>query len=124
MTEGEKLFQELWTKRNGCQFYPQIVVLGYVVDFYSFKLKLAVEVDGGYHLPVSQREKDEYRDQVLTKHGIKTVRIETTTDKAEMLRQIEKVKHTVWNLRRRKRRKPRPPPSINNPRLPAMGATG
>ncbi len=59
MTEAE---QHLWYRlRNkqicGVQFYRQKPLRSFIVDFYSPKAKLVIELDGAQHLEA------EYRDQ-------------------------------------------------------------
>jgi very-short-patch-repair endonuclease len=56
---------------------------GYIADFYCPKLRLCLEVDGGYHRP----EIDNYRDQALANHGITTLRFSN----AQVLRGIDAV---------------------------------
>jgi len=46
-----------------------------VVDFYCAELRLAIEVDGGYHDTSEQRSRDAARTSVLRAHGVRLVRI-------------------------------------------------
>jgi len=75
-TDAEKL---LWQKlRNrqlfGMKFFRQYSVGPYVLDFYSTKLKLAIELDGGQHAEDDQRDYDEHRSEYLKAHGIEVIR--------------------------------------------------
>lgn len=47
----------------------------YFLDLYIRQMKIAIEVDGGYHNSIEQIEKDKERDENLKKKGINTLRI-------------------------------------------------
>jgi very-short-patch-repair endonuclease len=76
MTFCEKL---VWTylrrKQTHVRFLRQYSIDNYVVDFYSPKLKLAVEIDGDVHNEPEQKEYDIERQKYLEAFGIKFVRI-------------------------------------------------
>ena len=75
MTETElKLWKYLKTKPLYFKFRRQHPIAGYVLDFYAHKLKLSIEIDGGYHLKKEQKEKDEERTTYLNNIGIKEIR--------------------------------------------------
>ena len=61
-------------KVNGHKFRRQYSVGRYVIDFYCPGLKLAVEIDGGYHLADDAREYDEIRQKNIESYGIKFLR--------------------------------------------------
>jgi very-short-patch-repair endonuclease len=66
-TEAEKL---LWKnlKNNqlgGFKFRRQHPISLYIADFYCHKLKLIIEIDGGYHFTKEQIPKDEERTKIL-----------------------------------------------------------
>jgi len=58
----------------GFKFRRQQPVGPYVLDFYSFKSKLAIEVDGGGHTDPAKQEYDRIRSQYLASLGIRVVR--------------------------------------------------
>ena len=65
---------------SGLQFRRQYSVGTYVLDFYCPELKLAIELDGEYHYHMDMPDRDWERDQeLLEKHGIKTLRFENKT---------------------------------------------
>ena len=75
MTEPEKvLWEYLKTKPMGLKFRRQHPISGYVLDFYCHKLRLSIEIDGGYHLQKEQREKDLERTDYLKGLGISEIR--------------------------------------------------
>jgi len=76
MTDSEHM---LWSRLRGkqlldVQFYRQKPIGNYIVDFYAPKTKLVVEVDGSQHIKQSHAEKDRYRDDYLSRIGLKVLR--------------------------------------------------
>ena len=57
------------------KFRRQHPVGAFVLDFYCEELKVAIEIDGGYHLDPRQRERDTERQDVLESRGIRFIRI-------------------------------------------------
>ncbi len=75
MTETEKkLWEYLKTKPMGFKFRRQHPIAGYVLDFYCHRLRLSIEIDGGYHLQKEQKEKDLARTDYLKTLGILELR--------------------------------------------------
>ncbi len=74
MTSAEKLFWELVRERNldGHYFRRQHPFGPYIIDFYCHKASLAVEIDGGIHIPNSERDKE--REEYLISCGLKVIR--------------------------------------------------
>lgn len=75
MTPQEKV---LWTRLRGNRldghhFRRQQVIAGFIIDFYHHASGLAIEVDGRVH--DRQRDYDRWRDQILSEHGIRVIRI-------------------------------------------------
>ncbi len=88
MTEPEiKLWDYLKTKPLGFKFRRQHPIAGYVLDFYCHKLKLSIEIDGGYHLNKEQKEKDIARTAYLNSVGITEYRFTNQ----EILSQLETI---------------------------------
>jgi len=78
MTYAEKI---LWQKLNnrkifGLKFRRQHPVDIFILDFYCHERKLAIEVDGGIHNQIDQKEWDENRTFELEEFGIKVLRFE------------------------------------------------
>jgi len=87
MTEPEiKLWDYLKIKPMGFKFRRQHPISGYILDFYCHKLKLSIEIDGGYHLNKEQREKDIERTAYLNSVGITEYRFTNE----EILHEFEK----------------------------------
>ena len=75
-TEAEKiLWRHLRNKQfHGVKFHRQYSVGGYILDFFSPKLRLAIELDGGQHASEENKEYDEIRSNFLKAHDIEVVR--------------------------------------------------
>lgn len=75
MTEAEKiLWHHLRTnKLNGWHFRRQQVIDGFIVYFYCHAAGVIIEVDGLVHL--QQVEYDARRDQILSLHRLRILRI-------------------------------------------------
>ncbi len=56
------------------RFQRQKAIDNFIADFYCYKAKLIVEIDGSQHYGDSERAKDEFRTEKLEKHGLQVVR--------------------------------------------------
>ena len=76
ITEAEKVFWNMVRNRKlfGLKFRRQQIIDGFIVDFYCDSLGLCVEIDGGVHDTVEQREYDRLRDEVLALRKLKILR--------------------------------------------------
>jgi very-short-patch-repair endonuclease len=75
-TEAEGL---LWlalkdNQVDGYKFRRQHPISIYIADFYCHKLKLVIEIDGGYHLSEEQQLLDKERTVALEFNGLKVIR--------------------------------------------------
>lgn len=88
-TESEIImWDRLRAKRfKGIKFRRQYGIGEYIVDFYSPKLMLAVEIDGNQHYKEEGLEYDGIRSEYLNSIGIKVIRFRNE----EVLNNIEKV---------------------------------
>lgn len=78
-------------KLDGFRFRNQHAIGAYIVDFYCHEAKLAVEVDGEYHLDPNQKEYDEERTKLIESSGVKILRFtnhEVLNDLEEVLVKI------------------------------------
>ena len=69
------MWQMLRAKRLGVKFRRQHTVNRFILDFYAPDVKLCVELDGGGHAALEQREKDLARDTHLESLGILVFRV-------------------------------------------------
>lgn len=95
MTDAE---QCLWQRiRNrqiaGAQFYRQKSLLSFIVDFYSPKAKLVIELDGGQHFEPDYQARDKERDSQLVRAGLKVLRF----DDRQVLTETEAVLRVVYD---------------------------
>ena len=67
------LWQALRCHRLGVQFRHQVVVQGYIVDFFAPVARLVVEVDGAQH--ALRRGADKRRDRALEAAGLRVLRL-------------------------------------------------
>lgn len=73
-TKAEYKFREL-LKSIKVRFQTQYTLSGkYILDFYLFDSKIAVEVDGGYHNTPSQKKKDKLKEAECKRNGIRLLR--------------------------------------------------
>ncbi|NMH86725.1 endonuclease domain-containing protein [Flavivirga algicola] len=71
------LWKHLKAKQfEGRRFTRQHSIKNYIVDFYCFKEKLIIELDGEVHNNEIAQEKDRERTKVLTELGYTVIRFE------------------------------------------------
>jgi len=99
MTPAEKI---LWTELRNRRFIDhkfrrQHPIGKWIVDFFSYKARLAIELDGSIH--DNQREEDEWRQKLIENHNIRFIRfrneeVETNIDAVlqEIASKIDDVK--------------------------------
>ncbi|MBK6947814.1 MAG: endonuclease domain-containing protein [Haliscomenobacter sp.] len=73
MAEAE-LWNALANKKLGVKFRRQHPLGPFILDFYCHQKRLAIEVDGGYHLNQNQMQHDAKRTNFLRNRGIKEIR--------------------------------------------------
>ncbi|MDR1091472.1 MAG: leucine--tRNA ligase [Prevotella sp.] len=74
-TEAENaLWQMLRGKNTGYKFRRQHLIDRFIVDFVCFEKSLVIEVDGGYHDDLAQKEYDEQRTKILEELGYHVLR--------------------------------------------------
>ena len=61
---------------NGLKFRRQCPYKNFILDFFCFKEKICLEVDGDSHGFDGNIEKDKERDKVLEKDGIRVIRVD------------------------------------------------
>ena len=92
MTESElRLWEYLKTKPLQFKFRRQHPISGYVLDFYCHKLRLSIEIDGGYHLKTEQKLKDSERTGYLNSVGINEIRFKNDEILNHFDNSIEKI---------------------------------
>lgn len=108
-TLSEKTLRRELNKTGLCVQF-QSIVLGYVLDFYVAKYRVAIEVDGSSH--DTRKAYDENRDAVLRKQlGIITLRFANEVVLSDVSRVIDSIErfcasapvYRTWNEGRKKR---------------------
>ena len=74
MTKEEKRLWYDCLRDLPVPFYRQKVINHYIVDFYSAKAKIVIELDGSQHYEPEKIEQDAIRDDMLKKSGYKVLR--------------------------------------------------
>jgi very-short-patch-repair endonuclease len=95
MTEAEEI---LWkhlrgNKLDGLKFRRQHPLDIFIADFYCHQRKLIIELDGGVHDTLDQKEYDEGRTFELERKGFKILRFRNE----EVINDIENVLHKILN---------------------------
>jgi ATP-dependent DNA helicase RecG len=74
-TQAESILWEYLRNKNiKYKFRRQHIIDIFIADFVCLEKKLIIEVDGGYHNTLEQREADELRTQILNEIGFKVIR--------------------------------------------------
>ena len=80
-------------KMLGYQFMRQKPIQKYIVDFYSSKLKLVIEIDGSSHY--NKEEKDKKRQEEIEESGLLFLRFDDLTIKFKMEEVISEIKKWI-----------------------------
>ena len=75
MTKEEKHLWYDFLCYHPARFTRQKVLGNYIADFYSFKAKLVIELDGSGHYTEEAKEYDKKRTEFLEQYGLRIVRI-------------------------------------------------
>ncbi len=75
-TESESIMWDILKSEAYVEyrFRRQHPISKFIADFYSHKLRMVIEIDGGYHLRHEQREYDSFRDSDMKEFGISVIR--------------------------------------------------
>lgn len=88
MTDAEMvLWGFLKTKPMGCKFRRRHPLGIYIADFFCYKQKLVIEVDGSIHEDKTIKINDAERQKIIESEGITVLRFTNE----EVLKQLEKV---------------------------------
>lgn len=99
-TEAEEI---LWNALKGKQlggykFRRQHPASHYILDFYCHAAKLAIEVDGQYHLNTEQKQYDAQRTADLLALGIREIRFTNSEVIQDLKRVLEEILETINSL--------------------------
>ncbi|WP_396155750.1 leucine--tRNA ligase [Flavobacterium sp.] len=93
-TEAEEiLWKELRNSNLGFKIRRQHYIGNFIVDFVSLDKKLVIEIDGGYHNDIEQKERDEERTLILEqKHYFKVIRFTNQEVEKDLNTVLSKIK--------------------------------
>ena len=93
-TDAESLLWRLLRNRQiaGAKFRRQVPVPLYILDFYCYEAKLAIELDGGQHYAPAAQEKDARRSEHIEACGIEVLRFWNNV----VLRETEAVLEVIY----------------------------
>ncbi len=74
MTPWERKLWYRFLKDYPVRFQRQKCIDQYIADFYCFRAKLVIELDGGGHYDPENQEKDRARSEILGRYGLKVIR--------------------------------------------------
>jgi len=106
------LWQRLRLEPHGVKFRRQHPVLGYVLDLYCARAKLAVEIDGEVHDRGDRPVRDEARDTTLKAHGLTVLRMAARDVLADADAAAEAIVATALPLHHRLRRRSPSPSTL------------
>jgi len=70
----KELWERLRNRKTGHKIRRQHIIQGFIADFFCVEKNAVIEVDGGIHLTKEQKERDEFRTEVLNSHGYIVIR--------------------------------------------------
>ncbi|WP_332914729.1 endonuclease domain-containing protein [Algoriphagus boritolerans] len=94
LTPAERILWDVLKNRQmeGYKFRRQHPINRYIADFYCHELRLVIELDGGVHNKVDQREHDSNRDIIIREFGIQILRFKNEEVMNDPKNVVEKVK--------------------------------
>ena len=95
-TPAEKvLWSHLRQRPMQVKFVRQHVIGSYIVDFFSYRQKLVIEVDGEYHQSELQQAADHVRESFLRKHGYRVLRFTNEQVIYQTMQVIQQIKENI-----------------------------
>ena len=98
-TKAEAILWECLRNKNlTYKFRRQHIIDIFIADFICIEKKLIIEVDGGYHNTIEQKEADEMRTEILNELGFKVIRFSNEEVIENTDNVIEKITATLESL--------------------------
>ena len=82
------------------KFRRQHPILGFIVDFYCFEYKIAIEIDGPIH--EHQKNYDYFREKIISTKGIRIIRFSDIEIENNITLVLDELKHIVLKLKNNK----------------------
>jgi len=100
-TPTEKImWQHLRNRKLGVKFRRQHPLSIYILDLYSHEIRLAIEIDGKYHLKKQVHQMDEHRNENLIASGLTILRITDEEIISDIDKVLFKIKEIIETLKR------------------------
>jgi len=92
-TEAEKeLWKHLKSKQiKGYHFRRQHPIHRFIADFFCYKCKLVIKLDGRIHNEITVKERDIEREKIIKEFGIKVIRFSNE----QVFNEIDKVLYQI-----------------------------
>jgi very-short-patch-repair endonuclease len=96
--------QLVWARLKGkqienCKFRRQYSVGGFIIDFYTVEIKLAIEIDGDSHFGDGAEIADRERQSFIEAGGIRFLRFTNQQVYEELDAVIEAISQLIYTLR-------------------------
>lgn len=102
-TKAEKeLWERLRDRQTGYKIRRQHIINGFIADFFCVEKNVVIEVDGGIHQSVEQKEHDKFRTEVLNANGFHVFRYTNEDVIKDSFIVAKKIKDVLDNLPSRK----------------------
>ena len=94
----KKLWERLRNRRIGYKIRRQHIIRGFIADFYCVEKNAVIEVDGGIHSTVEQKEHDKFRTVVLKNYGYEVIRCSNEEVLTDAFKVADKIKRQLDKL--------------------------
>lgn len=89
------LWERLRRDQLGSRFRRQVIIRGWIVDFWCPAKRLVVEVDGASHKTPEGSRKDAHRDSVMRGLGLRVLRVDNEEIDQDLGRVISKIQSAI-----------------------------
>lgn len=104
MTQAEEiLWNVIKINKWHLKFRRQHPIANYIADFYCHKIKLVIELDGGYHENKEVKIYDEARGKSISEFGIKVLRFKNEEVINQIESVLEKMSNTIASIQKDKK---------------------
>jgi very-short-patch-repair endonuclease len=94
-TEEEVILWSILKKfLKDARFRRQYSIGNFIIDFYSTRYRIAIEIDGEYH--DNQKEYDEERENFIKSKNITLIRFKNIEIKKDLRNVIDKIKKLIF----------------------------
>lgn len=119
-TPAEQMLKEILLSLNGGvlkgKFHAQHVVKGrWIVDFFFFEIRLAIEVDGSFHDSPEQRKKDREKEAECRRSDMTLLRLTNSEVFGDREALVQKLRDE-WRAALHRRRRTQPPARAHSAR--------